>query len=201
LTVSGGTINTPNSTITVGNGATGVSFNMTGGTVTANTLNVAPVGGSTGDNASITGSGSAVFQFREPRIKRQHVRSVHHQHHRLGFFGTFIDYKDLQGNGPSTTSGLIINNGTVTASSVIIQDTGSGANMNINGGSLTIGNSSSTGAFEIGNGASTRGGFLTMTGGSLTYLGTDGLLLNTLSGSVNGANISGAHRPRSPASR
>jgi hypothetical protein len=63
--------------------------------------------------------------------------------------------------------------------------------MNINGGSLTIGNASSTGAFEIGNGVSTRGGWLTMTGGSLTYLGTDGLLLNILSGSVNGANISG----------
>jgi autotransporter-associated beta strand protein len=98
----------------------------------------------------------------------------------------------LQGNGPSKTSGLIINSGTVTATSVLIQNTGSGANMNVNGGSLTIGNSSSVGAFEIGNGASTRGGFLTMTGGALTYLGTDGLLLNTLSGSANGANINGA---------
>jgi autotransporter-associated beta strand protein len=106
--------------------------------------------------------------------------------------GTFIDYKDLQGNGPLTTVGLIINNGSVTATSVIIQDTGSGANMNLNGGSLTIGSSSSTGAFKLGNGNSTRGGFLTMTGGSLTYLGADGLLLNTLSGSANGANISGA---------
>jgi hypothetical protein len=46
----------------------------------------------------------------------------------------------------------------------------------MNGGSLTIGNSSSSGAFKIGNGTSTRGGFLTMTGGALTYLGTDGLL-------------------------
>jgi autotransporter-associated beta strand protein len=56
---------------------------------------------------------------------------------------------------------------------------------------LTIGNSSSTGAFKVGNSTSTRGGFLTMTGGSLTYLGTDGLLLNTAAGGANGANISG----------
>jgi autotransporter-associated beta strand protein len=106
--------------------------------------------------------------------------------------GTFVDYKDLQGNGPSVTSGLIINNGTVSAISILIQNTGSGANMNLNGGSLTIGSASSTGAFKIGNGASIRGGWLTMSGGALTYLGTDGLLLNTSSGTVNGANISGA---------
>jgi hypothetical protein len=59
----------------------------------------------------------------------KHFRAFDHQHHRLGFFGNFIDYKDLQGNGPVTTSGLIINNGTVTATSVLIQNTTSGANM------------------------------------------------------------------------
>jgi autotransporter-associated beta strand protein len=192
LTVSGGTINAPNSTITVGNGATGVSFGVTGGTVTANTLNVAPVGGSTGDSASITGSGSV--GFTNVNLGSGGNTSGPFTINTTGTvaLGTLIDYKDLSGNGPSKTSGLIINNGTVTATSVLIQNTGSGANMNLNGGSLTIGNASATGAFRIGNGASTRGGFLTMTGGTLTYLGTDGLLLNTLSGSVNGANISGA---------
>jgi autotransporter-associated beta strand protein len=192
LTVSGGTINAPASTIQVGNGATGISLNMTGGTVTAATLSVAPLANSTGDNASITGSGSAAFG--NVNLGSGANTSGPFTINTTGSvaLGTFIDYKDLQGNGPSKTSGLIINNGTVTAASVLIQNTGSGANMNLNGGSLTIGNASSTGAFRIGNGASTRGGFLTMTGGSLTYLGTDGLLLNTLSGSVNGANISGA---------
>jgi beta-galactosidase len=192
LTVSGGTINAPNSTITVGNGATGVSFVVTGGTVTANTLNVAPVGGSTGDNASITGSGSAAFANvnlggggdTSGPLTINTTGSV--------ALGTLIDYKDLEGNGPSKTSGLIINGGAVAASSIIIQETGSGANMNMTGGSLTIGNASSTGAFKIGNSTSTRGGWLTMTGGALTYLGTDGLLLNTASGGANGANISGA---------
>jgi autotransporter-associated beta strand protein len=192
LTVSGGTINAPNSTITVGNGATGVSFDVTGGTVTANALNVAPVGGSTGDNASITGSGSAVFT--NVNLGSGGNTSGPFTINTTGSvaLGALIDYKDLSGNGPSTTSGLIIDNGSVTASSVIIQDTGSGANMNINGGSLTIGNSASTGAFEIGNGGSTRGGWLIMSGGSLTYLGTDGLLMLLNSGSEGSANISGA---------
>jgi len=57
---------------------------------------------------------------------------------------------------------------------------------------LTIGNSTSNGAFKIGNGGSTRGGWLTMTGGSLTYLGTDGFLMTPNSGSDGEANISGA---------
>ncbi|MGD1083981.1 MAG: polysaccharide lyase family protein [Verrucomicrobiota bacterium] len=192
VTVSGGTINSPGGAITVGNGVTGVSFNVTGGTVTANTLNVAPVANSTGDSASITGSGSAVFTNvnlggggdTSGPLTINTTGSV--------ALGALIDYKDLQGTGPSATSGLIINNGAVTATSVIIQNTGSGANMNMTGGSLTIGNSSSSGAFKIGNSTSTRGGWLTMTGGSLTYLGTDGLLLNTASGGANGANISGA---------
>jgi len=192
LTISGGTFGSSGSTIQVGNGATGISFNMTGGTVTASNLNVAPLANSTGDNASIAGSASA--NFANVNLGSSANTSGPFIINTTGSvaLGVFIDYKDLQGNGPSKASGLIINNGTVSATSVLIQNTGSGANMNLNGGSLTIGNTSSTGAFKIGNGASTRGGFLTMTGGALTYLGTDGLLLNTLSGSVNGANISGA---------
>jgi autotransporter-associated beta strand protein len=193
LTLAGGTLGSSGSTILVGNGATGVSFDVTGGTVTAATLNVAPNGGSTGDNVSITGTGSATFNSVNLGSGSDTSGPLTINTTGSVSLGAFIDFKDLQGNGPSTTSGLIINGGTVTAASVIIQDTTSGANMNMNGGSLTIGNTSSTGAFKIGNSTSTRGGFLTMTGGSLTYLGTDGLLLNTASGGANGANISGAN--------
>ncbi len=191
LTVSGGTINAPASTITVGNGSQGISFNVTGGTVTANTLNVAPVANSTGDNASITGSASA--NFANVNLGSGGNTSGSFIINATGSvtLGTFVDYKDLQGNGPSPSAGFIISNGTVAATSVIIQNTGSGANMTLSGGSLTIGNAASTGAFKIGNSTSTRGGWLTMSGGSLTYFGTDGLLLNTASGGANGANISG----------
>ena len=192
LTVSGGTINAPGSTIAVGNGSQGISFNMTGGTVTAGTLNIAPVASSTGDNASITGSASASFTSVNLGSSANTSGPLTINTTGSVTLGTLIDYKDLQGNGPSTTSGLIISNGNVTATSITIQNAGSGANMNMTGGSLTTGNSSSTGAFKVGNSTSTRGGFLTMTGGSLTYLGTDGLLLNTAAGGANGANISGS---------
>ena len=192
LIVSGGTINAPGSTITVGNGSTGISLSVTGGMVIAGTLDVAPVGGSTGDNASITGSASAAFSAVNLGGSGNTSGPLTINTTASVSLGTLIDYKDLEGTGPSTTSGLIIDQGTVTASSIIIQDTASCADLNINGGSLTIGNSASNGAFEIGNGDSTRGGWLTMTGGSLTYLGTDGLLMNTVSGSVNGANLIGA---------
>ena len=192
LTIGGGTFGSSGSTILVGNGATGVSFNVTNGTATANVLNVAPNGGSTGDSAAITGSGSATFNSVNLGSGSDTSGPLTINTTGSVSLGTFIDYKDLQGNGPVTTVGLIINNGTATATSVIIQNTTSGANMNMNGGSLTIGNASSSGAFKIGNSTSTRGGFLTMTGGALTYLGTDGLLLNTASGGANGANINGA---------
>jgi autotransporter-associated beta strand protein len=192
LTIGGGTFGSSGSTILVGNGAMGVSFNVTNGTATANVLNVAPNGGSTGDNTSITGSGSATFNSVNLGSSGDTSGPLTINTTGSVSLGTFIDYKDLQGNGPVTTAGLIINNGTGTATSVIIQNTTSGANMSMNGGSLTIGNSSSSGAFKIGNSTSARGGFLTMTGGALTYLGTDGLLLNTASGGANGANINGA---------
>jgi len=192
LTISGGTFGSSGSTIQVGSGGTGISFNMTGGTVTASNLDVAPLAGSTGDNASFAGSASATSNNVNLGSSANTSGPLAINTTGSVSLGTFVDYKDLQGNGPSVTSGLIINNGTISATSILIQNTGSGANMNLNGGSLTIGSASSTGAFKIGNGASTRGGFLTMTGGSLTCLGTDGLLLNTLSGSANGANISGA---------
>jgi autotransporter-associated beta strand protein len=107
--------------------------------------------------------------------------------------GTLIDFKDNGGVGPNTAAGLIISNGSVTATSIAIQNANSGANMNLTGGSLTIGSSASTGAFKIGNNTSStpRGGWLTMSGGSLTYLGTDGLLMGTVANATNSVNING----------
>jgi len=191
LTVAGGTINAPDSTIAVGNGSTGVSLSVTGGMVTAATLNIAPIGGSTGDNASITGSGSAIFNSVNLGSSGNTSGPLTISTTGSVALGNLTDYKDVQGNGPVSTAGVILKAGTVTATSVIIQDTGSAGDLNISGGSLTIGNTLSTGAFEVGNGASSRGGWLTMTGGSLTYLGKDGLLMMLNSSSEGEANISG----------
>jgi beta-galactosidase len=191
LTIRDGTLITPGRTILVGNGATGIAFNIVDGTVAAGTLNVATVANSTGDRAYILGSASAAFTNVNLGSSANTSGPLTIDTTGTVALGAFIDFKDLQGNGPSTSSGLIISNGTVTADSVIIQNTGSGANLNISGGSLTIGSSSSTNAFRIGNGGSVRGGFLTMSGGSLTYLGTDGLLLATVSGTVASAYLNG----------
>jgi autotransporter-associated beta strand protein len=191
LTVSGGTINAPSSTILVGNGATGVSFTVTNGTVTANTFSVAPNGGSTGDSASITGTASAAFANVNLGSANNTVGNLTINTTGTVNLGNYTGSKDLQGTGPNTGGGLIINAGTVTATNVLVQNAGNlAADLNINGGSLNIVGTS--GAFIVGAGNSARGGWLTMKGGSLTYLGTDGLLLNTSSGTVNGANISGA---------
>jgi len=193
LTVAGGTLGTSSSTIIVGNGAGGVSFFCTGGVVNASDLQLATVGGSTGDFVSISGTGSATFALVNLGSSGNTSGPLIINTTGTVNLGTLVDAKDLQGTGPNTGCGLIIDEGTVTASSILIQNTSSGANMNLTGGSSTIGTASSSGAFKIGNAGSTRGGFLTMTGGSLTYPGTDGLLLNTNSGSASGASFSGAN--------
>ena len=193
LTVSGGTLGTSVSTILVGNGAAGVSFKITGGTVTANTLNVATVASSTGDSAAITGSGSANFTSVNLGSSGNTTGPLTINTTGSVALGTLIDFKDNGGVGPNTAAGLIISNGSVTATSIAIQNANSGANMNLTGGSLTIGSSASTGAFKIGNNTSStpRGGWLTMSGGSLTYLGTDGLLMGTVANATNSVNING----------
>jgi autotransporter-associated beta strand protein len=96
-------------------------------------------------------------------------------------------------------TGLTVAGGAVTATSVDVQATGnssvSNAQLNISGGSLTI--TAASGGLKIGDVAGTtvsgHTGTLTMTGGALTYLGSDGLLADatapgsgvTTAGNVN----------------
>jgi autotransporter-associated beta strand protein len=99
--------------------------------------------------------------------------------------------RDSGSAAANAAGGLIVNQGTVTATTVTIAQSGvggRGADLNINGGSLTIGDSSSTGAFSINS--TTGNGYVTMSGGSLTYLGTDGLLM-TIGGGPSVLNIYG----------
>jgi autotransporter-associated beta strand protein len=102
--------------------------------------------------------------------------------------GAVTVVKDVGG----AASGIVVEAGTVTATSMSIQGNGDKvANLNITGGSLVIGNSSSGGAFEVGTVGD--GGVLTMTGGSLTYAGTDGLLLSPGAGVTATASITGSN--------
>jgi hypothetical protein len=79
---------------------------------------------------------------------------------------------------PDTTTGIQMSGGVVTANQVQLSTTNSWSTLNISGGSFTIGNSGSTDAFVLGIGSNGgRGGVLIESAGSLTYLGTDGLIM------------------------
>jgi autotransporter-associated beta strand protein len=173
LTIAGGSFGSSGSTITVGNGAEGVSFNATGGIVTANTINIAPDGGSTGDYATVSGSGSAAFANVNIGSGSNTSGGLTIDTSGTASLGVLIDVRDT-GAG----AGLAVQAGTVTATSVDIQaNSDKVANMDISGGALVIGTANSTNAFKVGDAGD--GGFLTVTGGSLTYLGEDGFLLTT----------------------
>ena len=106
--------------------------------------------------------------------------------------GAVNDKRDASVGTATLTSGLVIAGGTVTASSVNISSANSGGDLTLSSGSLTIGNSSTTGGFQVGTGTSpTRGGFLTVSGGTLTYAGTDGLLVNNAISCQGTAALSG----------
>jgi fibronectin-binding autotransporter adhesin len=184
LVISGGTVGSPTSNLVIAEAGNGL--NLSGGTLTAGTVNIAINSGQTGGSASITGSGSAIFgafnigsaQNTAGNLTINTTGSV-----ALGI-GTVV--RDNGGAG----NGLIVEGGTVTANSLFIQGLSDKvANLNITGGSLTIGNSASNGAFEIGTAGD--GGVLAVTGGSLTYTGSDGLLLSQGSAITATASISG----------
>jgi len=191
LGVEGGTFGSSSSTVTLGNGGGAATLTVNGGTITAGTVSIGNAGGSTGASLNLTGTASATFTTVNLGSGGNTAGHLIIDTTGTVGLGTFNDYKDNGALGPNTAVGLIISNGTVTATSVVVQDTASGGNMNLFGGSLTIGNSSSSGAFIVGNGASERGGFLSVLGGSLTYLGSDGLLSGNVAGTTTGVAISG----------
>jgi autotransporter-associated beta strand protein len=173
LIIASGTFGSSTGTIIVGNGAEGVSFNVTGGMATAGTIQIAPDGGSTGDYAAITGSGSAAFANVNIGSGSNTSGGITINTTGAVSLGILTNVRDT-GAG----AGLAVQGGVVTATSVDIQaNSDKVANMDISGGSTTIGTSSSTNAFKVGDAGD--GGFLTVSGGALTYLGTDGLQLTT----------------------
>jgi autotransporter-associated beta strand protein len=146
------------------------------------------VGGQTGGSASITGSGSAIFGAVQIGSAADSAGSLTINTTGSVSLGTMLLFKLNSGAAANLGVGLTIEAGTVTALSVDGEGDGDkSTDVNISGGSLTVGNSSSDGAFQIGNAGD--GGYLNMSGGSLTYSGTDGLLLATGAGSTGSATI------------
>ena len=189
LTVAGGSFGSAGATITLGlaNG-----LNVTGGTATAANLNIGLVGGQTGAGGSLAGSASAAFNTLTMGASGNTAGNFIINTTGSASLGTVAVRRNAGAvTTPSTTLGLTIAYGAVTAASVTIAQSGvagRGADLNISGGSLTIADTSATGKFAINSSAGN--GFVTMTGGALTYLGTDGLLASVGAG-VSGVSIRG----------
>jgi autotransporter-associated beta strand protein len=190
LVIDGGTFGSASSTITVGTTGTlttNENLIVSNAMVTANNVSVGDVGQSTTSSLNLVGTTSALFNNTSlgaantaGRIKINTTGTVN--------LGNYSGGRDSDATIlPNPTNGLVIVAGTVTATNVDIKGySGRFADLNIYGGSLTIGNSNSVGAFKVGDVASSIvGGYLTMTNGTLTYLGTDGLLMANNATSVN----------------
>jgi fibronectin-binding autotransporter adhesin len=186
INVGSGNVLLNGGTMVINGGAFTTTGNLglqTGSTQPAGFITIGPSG--SGGNITVgsttigAGSGSSVITVDSGTVS----------------LGAFVDDRDSTSATGSTTSGLIVNGGNVTISSAHIGVTNSSGNMTVNGGNVTIGSAASTGAFLIGDLAtpSTRSSDITVTNGSVTYLGTDGLILaNTATAaamSVSGGTV------------
>lgn len=178
LYIIGGTFGSPTSAFSVEGDSGSVetaSATISGGDLLAGTLAIGPQPNQYSASMAITGSASAAVSTTIIGTTNSTAYELLIDTTGTVSLGAVTDTRDL---GP----GLDIENGTVTATSLIMVgyplvihtvDT------NVSGGSLTIGNSSSTGAFELAtNSADGDAEYINVTGGTLTYLGTDGLLAN-----------------------
>jgi autotransporter-associated beta strand protein len=191
LTISGGSFGSPGSQIYVGNptepGTNAVAtLDLTGGLAIAGAFDIGVVGNETGSSASITGSASGSFGSVQIGSGSNTGGGLTISTTGTVGLGAYAMGRDgSSGGGANTNGGLIVNAGTVTATSILsaVGVSGRTADINLNGGSLTVGSSASTGAFQltsnVGAGSGAGNGTITQTGGSLTYLGTDGLLCDT----------------------
>lgn len=180
LTILGGTFGSASSAITVGTAGGGNTFLMSGGTATASAFNLAILGGQTGVGATINGTANLTNTATTIGSGGNTAGAMTLNTAGNVNLGNVKINKDA-GNitVASTGSGLIITGGNVIAASMNIAQSGTAAraaDLNINGGSLTIADASQTGMFAIHSGAGS--GFLTMSGGTLNYLGTDGLQMS-----------------------
>jgi autotransporter-associated beta strand protein len=173
LAVNGGSLTTSN-TLTLNGG----TLHLTNGSITIPALDLGI--GSTAPGTVNVDSGTA--SFGNARVSNGSINGgAININGGTITFGILTDRRDSSvNNGAQAGVGITINGGSVIASNVFISTGNSAANLHVTGGSLTVGDPTITGGFTVGSGTSgSRGGFVTQTGGSLTYLGTDGVLLAT----------------------
>ena len=190
LTISGGTFGGSGATLNIATTDT-TAFEMTGGTATFGTVDLALGAGQSNGGMIITG-GTATFTNVQIGAGGTNTASellIDGAGSSVALGNVSVQRDEAAG---PLDEGLVVESGSATANQVLIQP-GSAhtADMFVTGGSLTIGTSSSSGAFEVGD-LGTVNANLTVSGGALTYLGMDGLLMNvtavpstaTLSGGI-----------------
>jgi autotransporter-associated beta strand protein len=192
LSILGGTNGSSASTFAVqGNSGTAATASATvsGGTLLASQVNIGTAGNQFGAALTISGTANATFSTGV------NIGAAGNTGGNLTIntasnvvLGVAVAARDNGG-------GLIISNGTVTATSLDVVGAGTAsvgnANVTVAGGSLTIGNAGSSGAFKVGDatGGTGHGGTLNVSGGALTYLGTDGLLAGNNAGTTPHGNV------------
>ncbi len=182
-TISGGNFGSLASAITIG-----ANFFLTGGTATASAFNLATAGGQTGVGATINGTANLTNTATTIGSGGNTAGAM-----TLNSAGN-VNLGDVKVNKDQggTTSGLIIASGNVFATSVNVGQSGTAArasDMTITGGTLTVADVTQTGKFAVHCGAGN--GTLTVSGGALNYLGTDGLQMSIGAGPSIAAIIGG----------
>jgi autotransporter-associated beta strand protein len=175
VTILAGNFGSASSAITVG-----AQLSLTGATATASAFNLATVGGQTGVGATISGTANLTNTATTIGSGGNTAGAMTLNTAGNVNLGNVKINKDGGNVTVGTTgAGLLINGGNVIAASVNIGQSGTalrGEDLNINGGTLTIADASQTGMFAVHSGAGS--GFLTQSGGTLNYLGTDGLQMS-----------------------
>jgi autotransporter-associated beta strand protein len=190
LELSTGGVLTGGSSLTVATTNGSGTFILNGGAIFSEALDLNTSGNVANPGTVTINSGTA--NFTNTQIGHDQNGGVITINGGTVSLGAFNDVRDASSSTATLTTGLVIVGGTVTADSVNVSSGNSGGDLTITNGSLTIGNSSTTGGFQVGTGSSTsRGGFLTVSGGTLIYNGTDGLLINNAADTIGTAAFSG----------
>lgn len=189
MDVNGGSLVASN-TMTVGVVAN-ATLHLTNGSITVPALDLGTGGGSSSPGAVVVDSGTA--SFGNTRISAGSINggSITINGGTVSFT-SLVNRRDASSGTATLTSGVIINGGSTTVSNLQISTGNSGADLTVSNGSLTIGDPTAAANFIVGSGtSSSRGGFVTVRGGTLTYLGTDGMLLNNVQTSQGTAQFNG----------
>ncbi len=190
LTIAGGAMGSAGSTISVGppvapaTNPGAPNMNITGGAVISGTVAVGAASNETGASLTISGGTSnftaTILGGNPANGNASNTGGAITITGGVANLGSAYIGRDQAG----TAKGLVIDGAdAVVTANLLNVSSNAGVNhesdLNVEAGSLTIGLPASTGAFELGTTAPDGNNVLEMTGGTLTYTGSDGLQLGS----------------------